>query len=137
MIELELPWPPSVNHYWRHVPIKRGHKTIVIVKISKEGREYQKAVARIIKESGVAPIAGAVAVKRILYCPDYVRRDEDNTVKAIYDSISAAGLWQDDSMVCAGMFEKRKDADGKGRVIIQIKPLSQGIIVKDAGAWLE
>lgn len=128
MIELILPWPPSINHYWRRV----GNMT----KISKEGREYRKEVMRIIAESGLKPITGAVAVKRILYCPDWRRRDEDNTVKAVYDALGAAGLWEDDSFVCAGVFEKRKDEDGIGKVIIQIKPLIAGAIIKKSGAWL-
>ena len=129
MIEIVLPWPPSLNHYWRRV----GNMT----KISKEGREYRAKVMRIIAESGLKQITGAVAVKRILYCPDWRRRDEDNTVKAIYDAIGAAGIWEDDSMVCAGCFEKRKSADkGRGYVVLQIKPLSEGVIVTKAGAWL-
>jgi crossover junction endodeoxyribonuclease RusA len=129
MIELILPWPPSLNHYWRNV---KG-----MTLISAAGRKYRKEVARIIAESGLKPITGAVAVKRILYCPDYKRRDEDNLPKALNDAITKSGLWKDDSYICAVIVEKRKSADKEGRVVLQIKPLTKGVIVKNTGAWLE
>ena len=37
MIEITLPWPPTVNTYWRNF----NGRTI----ISAKGREYRKAVA--------------------------------------------------------------------------------------------
>jgi len=107
------------------------------VKISKQGREYREAVAAIVAESGLKKITGAVAVKRILYTPDWRRRDIDNTAKAIYDAISETQIWEDDSFIAAEMCEKRKSPDKEGRVILQIKSLVDGVIVKKAGAWLE
>lgn len=129
MIELVFPWPPSVNHYWRNV---RG-----MTLISAAGRRYRQAVARVVAESGLHQINGAVSVKRIFYCPDWRQRDEDNLPKALNDSITKAGLWQDDSFICAGSFEKRKSADKEGRVILQINELTEGVIIKPSGAWLE
>ena len=128
MIELELPYPPSANTYYRNV---RG-----MTLISKKGREYRQAVLNAVQSYGFEPITGAIAVKVILYCPDWRRRDEDNTKKSLYDSISKSGLWEDDSFICASICEKRKDEDKVGRVILQIKPVD-GAIVKKAGAWLK
>ena len=128
MIEIELPWPPSANHYYR----KFNNRMV----ISKSGREYRDKVNRIIVESGVKTITGAIAVKRILYCPDWRRRDEDNLAKVIYDSLTKALVWEDDSYVCLSVSEKRKDEDGIGRVVIQIKNVDDAII-KKTGAWLK
>ena len=102
MIELTLPWPPSVNHYWRYVP--KLHGAI----ISREGREYRKMVAQIAAESGAETQVGALYVKRVLYCPDWRERDEDNTAKAIYDSLAAAKVIAGDEFVCLSTCEKRK-----------------------------
>ena len=128
MIELELPYPPSANRYWRNV---RG-----MVMISKEGRQYRQDVVNIIKAHKVEPIAGAVAVKLISYAKDWRRRDVDNLNKAALDAVSKSGIWEDDSFICALICEKRKDEDGLGRVILQIKQVD-GAIVKKSGAWLK
>ena len=136
MIEIILPWPPSVNTYYRAVPIRKGRKWIATNKISEDGRKYCKKVHRIVKESGLKMITGAIAIKRILYCPDWRERDEDNTTKALYDSIAKAGLIERDSLVCAGLVEKRKDADNVGYVVLQIKQIDAGVKVTKSGAWL-
>jgi crossover junction endodeoxyribonuclease RusA len=131
MISLELPWPPSVNHYWRHVP--KFHGAIV----SREGRAYREAVKRIVRESGIVRQDGAIQINRILYCPDWRERDEDNTAKAIYDGLCHAGAIQGDQFVCRSVAEKRKDADGRGKVTVQIIRLDREAIVKPSGAWLK
>ena len=50
MIELELPYPPSVNHYWRRV----GARML----IRRGGRAFRAAVCAILAARGVRPIAG-------------------------------------------------------------------------------
>ena len=128
MIELELPYPPSANRYWRNV---RG-----MVMISKEGRQYRQDVVNIIKAHKVEQINGAIAVKVIAFMPDFRIRDIDNICKCLLDSVSKAGLWEDDSFICALILEKRKDEDGLGRILLQVKPVDKAI-VKQAGAWLK
>lgn len=129
MIEIVLPWPPSVNHYWRH---DNG-----ITHVSAQGKKYRLAVVAIIREMRLKPIIGAISVKRILYCPDKRRRDEDNITKALYDAVSAAGLWQDDSFICSGSVEKRLSADRVGRVVLQIEKLTKDVLLSKSGAWLK
>lgn len=40
MFEIELPYPPSINHYWRRV----GSRTL----ISREGRRFRERVVAIL-----------------------------------------------------------------------------------------
>ncbi len=44
MIELELPFPPSVNHYYRRV----GPRTL----ISREGRRFRERVCALLAAAG-------------------------------------------------------------------------------------
>lgn len=91
-ISLILPWPPSINHYWRNVGLK--------VLISRKGREYRKEVAGIVLASRPRrTLEGRLAVDIRLYPPDRRRRDIDNTLKAILDSLEAAGIYVDDSQI--------------------------------------
>jgi len=89
---LNLPYPPSVNTYYRNLGTK--------VLISEKGRKYRKAVANaIILGNGKAMFPGRYAVKITMHREDKRRYDLDNVVKGIFDSLTKAGIWEDDSLV--------------------------------------
>ena len=103
---LSLPYPPSVNHLWRHVVIKGAVRTL----LSSDGRKYKDAVrAKVYAQLGlnVSPFSGRLAVALIVYPPDRRRRDIDNVFKALGDALSPEkgkvrgfpGLWLDDSQI--------------------------------------
>ena len=86
---LTLPWPPSVNRYWRTF---RGRMLI-----SRDGREYRKAVCALLGKRLALP--GPLGVEIIAFRPDRRRRDLDNLLKAPLDSLTSAGIWHDDSQI--------------------------------------
>jgi crossover junction endodeoxyribonuclease RusA len=92
MIELTLPWPPSVNRYWRTF---QGRMII-----SAEGRAYREAVAdHVLKQRGAKNLAGKLVVEIEAWRPDNRRRDLDNLLKAALDGCTNAGVWEDDSNI--------------------------------------
>lgn len=98
-MKLVLPFPPSVNTYWRAPnsgPLKGQHLISVV------GRKYQSAACAAIVEQLrrlPKPSAEAAAVVIVLYPPDHRRRDLDNYNKALFDALTHAGIWEDDSQV--------------------------------------
>ncbi|MFQ1679186.1 RusA family crossover junction endodeoxyribonuclease [Pantoea dispersa] len=93
-MKLTLPFPPSVNTYWRN--IRKG------VLISASGRSFRSnALADIMEQLRRAPepITVNVAVSVILYPPDKRPRDLDNYLKAAFDSLTHAGVWVDDKQI--------------------------------------
>jgi crossover junction endodeoxyribonuclease RusA len=95
VMTLRLPFPRSVNTYWRN--IGRG-RTI----LSKAGRQYKLDVlAAVLDQCGkVKPINSRVSVSVWLYPPDKRRRDLDNHAgKALFDSLTSAGVWADDELI--------------------------------------
>jgi Holliday junction resolvase RusA-like endonuclease len=87
--EFTLGFPPSVNRYYRHV----GPRVL----ISREGRKYRMmTVSRL---GGIEPLEGDLALTVHLYPPDYRRRDADNCLKCLQDSIVHAGAMRDDSQI--------------------------------------
>ena len=68
--------------------------------ISKEGREYRKVIigiANIGKWRGFGK--KRVGVHVTMHAPDKRRRDVDNIFKALGDSLTHAGVWDDDSQI--------------------------------------
>lgn len=92
-LEIELPWPPTVNTYWRMVNSR--------ILISKKGRLYREIVAAsILEQIGFyKPIKSRVAVIIQCFPPDRRKRDLDNLPKALFDSLTYAGVWDDDEQI--------------------------------------
>ncbi|EAS4437202.1 RusA family crossover junction endodeoxyribonuclease [Salmonella enterica] len=98
-MKLTLPFPPSVNTYWR-APNKGSLKGRHMVSAS--GRKYQsEACAAVIEQLRrlPKPSTAPAAVEIILYPPDKRIRDLDNYNKALFDALTHAGVWEDDSQV--------------------------------------
>jgi crossover junction endodeoxyribonuclease RusA len=89
---VELPFPPSVNGYWRSF---RGRQII-----SAKGRQYRDDVqAVVLCHPRRQRFTGRLRVLAELWVPDKRRRDVDNSLKAILDSVTHAGLWDDDEQI--------------------------------------
>ena len=107
---MTLPFPPSVNHYWRHA---RGRTYV-----SEAGREYRSAVEA--RASGrFATLRGRLHVLVKLYPPDARRRDVDNSAKALLDALAHAGVYGDDSQTDKLTLERCEKAPG-GAVFVEI-----------------
>ena len=85
-----LPFPPSMNTYWRSF---QGRMLI-----SKKGREYRLAVAELVASNPVR-VEGPLKVTIEAFRPDRRKRDLDNLFKATLDSLTHAGVWEDDSQI--------------------------------------
>ena len=112
MIEIDLPFPPSVNHYYRHV----GRRTL----ISREGRRYRERVTAALAALGLRPMAGPLAVEVHVFPPDRRRRDLDNTQKALLDALQHAGVYGDDSQIDRLTIERGPPVPG-GRAVVRIE----------------
>jgi len=91
VIELELPYPPSANHYYRHV----GPRVL----ISREGRQYRDNIVDILKTERVSRLPGRLEVWMSFLPPDNRRRDLDNCLKCLSDALQKGGLYEDDSQI--------------------------------------
>jgi crossover junction endodeoxyribonuclease RusA len=93
-MRLILPFPPSVNGYWRST--QKG------VLISERGRIFRSnALASIYQQLRSRPTAllTELDVHLVLYPPTRAKRDLDNFQKALFDGLTHAGIWKDDSQV--------------------------------------
>lgn len=90
-MQVTLPWPPSVNTYWRTF---QGRMII-----SAKGREYRKAVQIALANAVLLNTLSDIKVEIVAYRPDNRRRDLDNLLKAPLDALTNAQMWKDDSQI--------------------------------------
>jgi crossover junction endodeoxyribonuclease RusA len=119
VIRLVLPWPPSVNTYWRHPtrgPLAGRHL------ISEKGRSYRDQVHAAVVEQLRRYPRLAQRLDVVLECapPDRRQRDLDNLPKAVFDSLTHAHLWKDDSQLDAIAVLRREPVPG-GRVVVTVR----------------
>ena len=115
-MQLSLPFPPSVNTYWRHIQGTRP-------KISKRGRQYKKDVAALVLVQRANKLLGGPLFVRIsAFPPDTRIRDLDNIFKALFDAMGAAGVYVDDNQIKKIHAEMHSKVKG-GKVVIDILPL--------------
>ncbi|EKS7794123.1 RusA family crossover junction endodeoxyribonuclease [Edwardsiella piscicida] len=98
-MRLYLPFPPSVNTYWRapsRGPLAGRHL------VSARGRAFHiECRARVLEQLRryPVPMAGDLSVHVVLYPPTRASRDLDNFFKAPLDSMTKIGIWHDDSQI--------------------------------------
>jgi len=120
-ITVTLRWPPSINGYWRS--IIRGKYASQI--ISEDGRAFRSSVALVF---ALCPhkikFHDRVAVEIVLQRNDARRFDIDNFSKGIFDGLTHAGVWRDDSQVDVLTIRRGPKAVGESRAIVTITELA-------------
>jgi crossover junction endodeoxyribonuclease RusA len=112
MIEITLPWPPSVNTYWRNFDGR--------MIISAKGREYRETVGdQMILQKQIKHFTGRLRVDIEAFRPDKRRRDLDNLLKATLDGLAHAGVYEDDSQIIDLRIYWAKDIGGMLKIKIE------------------
>ena len=94
IITLYLPWPQSVNHYYKQTR-SGGHKYL-----PKVVHQYREQVCEAIhQQAPTLRINKPMRVNCELYPPDLRKRDLDNYMKGLLDAVSYTGLWTDDALI--------------------------------------
>jgi crossover junction endodeoxyribonuclease RusA len=92
MIILNLPLPPSVNSYRTIFRNRMG--------ISKAGREFKIQVSDYVVEYRVPKLGKArLEMKVVIYPRDRRKQDIDNRIKALWDALGDAGVFDDDEQI--------------------------------------
>lgn len=110
---LELPFPPSVNKYYRNV----GGRMV----ISREGRTYRKTVCSLLRDRCDEPLDVGLEVSILLHAPDRRHYDVDNRLKGLLDSMEHAGVYVNDELIVKLTVEKRDPVRG-GKTVVTITP---------------
>jgi crossover junction endodeoxyribonuclease RusA len=86
---IHLPYPPSINRLYRSV---NGRSIL-----SKVGRDYYRDVVPLAEATGIN-IRGPYVLAITAYRPDKRKRDIGNLEKIVSDTLTKAGVVEDDSL---------------------------------------
>lgn len=116
-ITLNLPWPPSVNHYWRNLT----GRTV----ISAQGRDYRTRTAwQCRAQRGAAPrLPGRLAVAITAHPPTRRAFDLDNRLKAILDALAHGGVYLDDSQIDRLEIVRGEVVRPAGQMVVRIEEI--------------
>jgi len=112
---MAFPPPPSNNIYYR----RSGHHTHISVK----GREYKQTVCELVAQFYPIKFGCAPLKVHIDFYPATKRKmDLDNRFKAILDSLTAAGVWDDDSQIDELSIQRKPVMKG-GKIVVLVKAI--------------
>jgi len=114
LITVTLPFPPSVNTYYRHLP---NGRTL----LSRKGRLF-KAFASELPEFQPFAAEDRLRVHLQLYPPTRRSFDIDNYGKSVLDLLQSAGVFPNDNQVDELYVERREVVSG-GKSIVTIERL--------------
>lgn len=120
--------PPTVNSYWRHT----GRYTYVAPKAK---RWKAEAVTVLRSLWRAKPLEQNVAVVLFFDAKSLRRMDTDNRQKSLLDTMTAAGIWQDDSQAVEIRARRRQgetDADTTTISIYELVEPTDGKVPKKA-----
>lgn len=91
-----LPWPPSINDYYG----MRCNGRVPHKYIKEAGKLYRVAVLEIIQEKDLEVRANVPLKLTITWTPpNKGTHDIDGPFKCLFDSLTEANFWQDDSYI--------------------------------------
>jgi crossover junction endodeoxyribonuclease RusA len=114
-ITLQLPWPPSINHYWRHTKDGKHY-------ISLEGKIFRETVyygCRNFRQKFLD--TDRLSIQIDAHPPDRRKRDLDNLLKGVLDALQYARVYRDDFQVDRLTIERKTPS--KGHLIVTIKTI--------------
>ena len=110
MLVLNLPYPPSINTYWR----AHGKRRF----ISKEGMLFREKVAEYLQEYKV-PHLGTKRLRMevTLYPRDRRIQDIDNRIKALWDALEG-WVYEDDAQIDILLVQRGEIRKGGGCLVM-------------------
>ena len=117
-LRLTLPHPPTAN---KRLILAKGKRRMIL---AQSFRDYYAKVAVIVnlkKPKKFKPFDGPVVLTVYWHPPDKRKRDQDNVLKAIKDSLTKARIWKDDSQVKEMHMYTCEPDRLKGKVNVEIR----------------
>lgn len=113
---IKLPWPPSVNHYLK-ICGKSLRKTHA-------ANKYINSVFYIVRAQKIKSFGTSrLSVEIKAHPPDNRKRDLDNILKMIFDSLENADVFENDNQIDEIKIKREEKKKG-GEIIVTLKTIN-------------
>lgn len=118
-VVLELPFPPSVNHYYQ--------RTKFGMAVGLKEKQFRKEALFVCQhqyreEDSFGP-EKRISMSMAVFAPDRRKRDLDNLGKCTLDFLTHAGVYADDSQIDRLEFRRMSVQPGAGRLLVTIEEI--------------
>lgn len=124
-LRLELPWPPSANHYTGYRvagPFIKG-KQFVQAYPTKAAKDFHENVQRVInRDKAAKKWAGPIMMSAWTYPPDRRKRDTSNLLKMLEDALQRSGVFLDDYQIVEHHLYRTTHVVTDGMVVVELQP---------------
>lgn len=95
-----LPLPPSVNHYWGKTVQRAKGRYFVKVYLTQNAKNFRAEVVNIIAKFGsIKTRTGRIRADIVVYPKSNAKMDLDNVCKGLFDALTHARVYKDDSQI--------------------------------------
>lgn len=125
-LRLQLPWPPSANHYTGYRvagPFIKG-KQFVQAYPTAAAKEFHRNVQAVVLRDRAARHWSCPLVMRFwTYPPDRRKRDTSNLFKMLEDALEKAGVFEDDYQIAEHHAWRTTQVVKDGMVVVELEPV--------------
>ena len=123
MIDLTLPWPPTINHFYGRTRTGRTY-------ITKAGKAYQKEVLWLLTQEEYRTVDTECGVLIEALPPDNRRRDIDNIQKVLLDTLQQGNqpVLRDDCLISDLRIVRQKYAGEMTKGTVKVKIWEQEFV---------
>jgi len=93
----DLPFPPSVNHYW--LDLWNPKQKRIFKALTAEAKVFRQEVMLRVRLARPPKLKGFLRLEAVFYQPNRLVRDIDNLPKGLLDALKHAELFDDDSQI--------------------------------------
>lgn len=117
-VTLHLPFPPSVNHIWKHGAKGKGYRSPRYV-------SWANIAGLELNAQKPGCITGDYRIRLTLGRPDRRRRDQENFIKAVSDLLVEHGVIEDDSLAVVTTIAWSDRIEGCRVTLKAVSPLAK------------
>lgn len=120
----QLPMPPSVNDYWHKAVRYKNGRPYVHIYLSARAKKFRSdVIAHVASLGRIRTHSGRIKAVVTLHGRTKADYDIDNYSKGLFDALTHALVYKDDSLIHATEFEKGEVIKG-GRVEVELYELN-------------
>ena len=123
VLRLELPWPPTANHYTGYRVAGKAPKQFVQAYPTAKAKEFHRNVQAVVLRDHAARGWSCPLVMRFwTYPPDRRKRDTSNLFKMLEDALQRAGVFLDDYQIAEHHAWRTTHVVKDGMVVVELEP---------------